>query len=219
MYKLNNVSRVYFDLKALVGDNTVVASARAALVVHGVIDVCNMASFDVSATAFAIIAAEYKQPVLTVGGIRRTMLERGGVIIFEGTYIDTVPVNDIVTYKLEGMKCRSDAWGRPGSSHNDKELHRSLTIAIEQHQEKQVHAEARAATAALKDAPKVKRWNDSELTDDERKFEEACLAHDWYYSYSDDIIVWRNGNAKQLEIEADLKRVGGNAHAIFQFYR
>lgn len=72
--------------------------------------------------------------------------------------------------------------------------------------------------ALMNDKPFEQRMEGWELTFAEEAFKEACSKHDWYFGYSDDAVVYRNGAASQKLLEKTRDELGGKAKEIFEFY-
>ena len=70
----------------------------------------------------------------------------------------------------------------------------------------------------MHDKPFEKRMESWELTDAETEFKELCAKHDWYFGYSDDNAVYRNGSANLKMLEERRDQLGGNAKEIFDHY-
>lgn len=56
------------------------------------------------------------------------------------------------------------------------------------------------------------------MTEDEQVFEKLCIRADWYYSYSDDINVYRAGKAGCEQLQKEAGQLGGNFALIYKYY-
>lgn len=65
---------------------------------------------------------------------------------------------------------------------------------------------------------KVKTWAEGELTEEERVFEASCQKQNWYYGFSDDLSVYKAGEASDRALLVEKDRIGGNAKAIYEHY-
>lgn len=70
----------------------------------------------------------------------------------------------------------------------------------------------------IQDKPFEQRLEGLTLTEEESAFKQACINHDWYSDFSDDIRVMSNGHKEYTALVQQRDAIGGNAKAIFEYY-
>lgn len=212
MIRKNEIVTLAQEVQAYAPGEVVVAAATTALILHGITDSTTRAHFHVSSTLFEAICAARRCFVAQVDG--RRMLQIGDTIaVHEGPYLDITSIEGVKVYTLEGMRSRYEMQGgstRPGATEA-----RCLAGDIAQHQVKL----AELAAVPVGEAVPVKvlpSWG--ALTEAEQAYEKRCDRADWYYSYSDDINVYRAGKAECEELKTEAAKLQGNYSLIYKYY-
>ncbi len=208
MFYKEQIRNLQQTLLEEMSDARFVAALETALAVHGVKDCSALARLDVSSGLFWHLARKYDRVVTKDGN--SNYIRHNDAYIREGTHADIVAVDGIFAYSLDGLKARYELHSQT------RELSalasRYIASDIAAFQARQAKPKA-TPTAAVGAGP---AWG--ELDADEAEFEAQCKRADWYYSYSDDIGVYRRGKAHcdQLKAAADSK--GGNYTLIYKHY-
>mgnify|MGYP000900376865 CR=1 FL=1 len=191
IYK-SNLASAQALVSCFAKDERVACSDETSLVLYGIMDCAVVAHFDVSSTLFAAAKQATGRPVTNLQG-RRSLTLSDDVIIHEGTRPSIIRHEGIYTYPLEDIQTRFKLKG-------DR---RDLSAPP-------------ARSVPPKSAPKGPTWG--ELSAEEQDYEARCKRADWYYSFSDDRMVWRNGRdcCEALRKEATAK--GGVYVDIYKYY-
>lgn len=212
MIRKNEIVALAKEVQAYAPNETVVAAGTTALILHGVMEATTHAHFHVSATMFETIRAARHSVVATVEG--RRMIQVGDAVwVHEGPYLDTTFVEGVKVYTLNGLRVRYELQGR--GTHRGALEARCLAGDIARHQVKmdELAAVPAGAVVPVKVLP---HWG--ELTEAEQAYEARCVRADWYYSYSDDINVYRAGKASCGDLKAEADKQRGNYSLIYKYY-
>lgn len=212
MIRKNEIVALAKEVQAYAPNETVVAAGTTALILHGVMEATTHAHFHVSATMFETIRAARHSVVATMEG--RRMIQVGfAVWVHEGPYLDTTHVEGVKVYTLNGLRVRYELQGQ-GTQPGALEA-RCLAGDIARHQVKMDELAAAPVGSAVP-VKVLPSWG--ELTEAEQAYEARCVRADWYYSYSDDITVYRAGKESCNLLKAEADREGGKYSQIYKYY-
>lgn len=198
------------QVRAYAPGHNVVAGAATSLVVHGIMDNVSRACFDVGARLFAAAAAEHKVRFYgDINGCRAFQIGHD-LTLCEGVFTGIVEVDGIHVYDLESLYVRYDARSRGEGSEAIWAGHVSVKIA------ERLAELAKPLPEKVEPVKPGPTWG--ELNEAETAYEQRCNRADWYYSYSDDIRVYRAGKecCDRLKLEAD--DLGGNYALIYKYH-
>lgn len=212
MIRKNEIIALAQEIQAYAPDCVVVATGTTALILHGVMDATTRAHFHVSSTLFEAIRVARHCFVAQVDG-RRMMQVGHEISVHEGPYLDITSVDGVKVYTLESMRVRYELQGQ--GTHLGALEARCLAGDIARHQ---VKLEELASVPADSVVPVKVLPNWGELTEAEQAYEARCDRADWYYSYSDDITVYRAGKASCEELKAEADKLQGNYSLIYKYY-
>jgi hypothetical protein len=206
VYK-NQLLALQTQVQAYGPNRSVVAGAATSLVVHGVLDSVARAHFDVSSTLFEAAAAEHKVYFYASINGNRAFQIGHDLTLCEGVRLGVVMVDGIHVYDLETLYVRYDARSRGEAIWAG---HISVKIAERLAELAKPKPEA---VAPVKPGP---TWG--ELNEAETAYEQRCSRADWYYSYSDDIRVFRAGKESCEKLKAEAAEQGGNYALIYKYH-
>jgi len=196
------------SLLAEVPDARVVATLGSALVVHGFKASAYPMRLDVSGSLFQHLIKKYDCSIIQNSGDK--ILLFNGAYITEGTFSDIVSVDAIKVYSLDGLRTRYEAQSRVGKLGSIAAGYIAADIAAFQAEQ------AKPKPESVVTEVKGPTWG--ELDAEELAFEVECKSADWYYSYSDDLSVYRCGKAQCEQLEAVARNKGGNYALIYKHY-
>lgn len=189
MFYKADLLEIQQELLAKVSGARVVAALETALMIHGLAPVSTVARFDVSSGLYHYLIKKYNCQVFKLGASE--VIEYRGAYLMEGTYSDITQVDGIYVYGLNGLRMRYAVQG-------------------------QTIEEAQAQPPEVAVAVNGVNWGD--LDTEEAAFEVECKAADWYYSYSDDLGVFKRGREKCDRLKAVAEAKGGKYAQIYRYY-
>ena len=194
MIRKSNLMAIQNEISNFADGHTVVFNDETSLVAHGALETITTAGVDVSASLFAKIAKAIGNTIQTKKG-RRFMHYRHDVTIYEGTSLGKEMVDGLWVYPFKSIKARLEIMG-------DR---RDIRLP-----------EVKTTVEEIKDEKVVKTFEN--LTDDQATFELRCKAADWYYSYSDDLSVYRRGRDQCEALKKEAEVHGGIHLDIYKYY-
>lgn len=194
MIRKNDLLALQNSIRQYNLEEKVVLNDESSLLFHGCKDSMMAVGFDVSSTIFETIYRELRHPLFKQGG-QREMKVNDLVIVREGMHVNRQCVDGVWVYPFEDIKTRLKLKG---------DL-RHLELP-----------EVKAREERVKVEEVVKTFEN--LTDDQATFELRCKAADWYYSYSDDLSVYRRGRDQCEALKKEAEVHGGIHLDIYKYY-
>lgn len=207
IYK-NDLLALQAQVQQYYPDGKVVLSDESSLLVFGLKDSLVSVTFDVSASLFARAVKATGSSVFIKDGNKTTRI-CDLVYLAEGVNLGQVKVDGLLMYNLKSIIAR---FNYKGSMSGDSSLaNRIIAQRLAEYQEEQAKSKQ-----VVPPATPQPTWG--ELTEVEQVFEQRCIKADWYYSYSDDIRVYRAGKEVCDSLEKEARANGGNHQLIYRYY-
>lgn len=194
MIRKHNLIDLQQAIRAFDESANISLSDETALVHYGIVESTSTAHFDVGSRLFNKIAEATGNIVRNVNG-RRELMFSHDVVIHEGPHLGAKLDNGIYVYPIESIQNRFKYKG------DLRDL--SLPKPVEK---------------AVLEKPAEVILDQSNFSEAEIEFAARCKRADWYYSYSDDIRVYRAGKAQCEGLKKEADEKGGVFTTIYKYF-